>query len=101
MKAIDVGELLNRLNQLYQKQGLTTDWTGNDWDDSASCLYGDVVDIVSDLPVFECPAKQGRWIKGCCSECGAPVATNNAEIWLSEWDNEYCYQCGARMAGYD
>ena len=50
------------------------------------------------MPYVE-PVKRGRWIRGCCSECGTPVATNNAKIWLSEWDNEYCYNCGAQMDG--
>ena len=99
MKAIDVGELLKSLYRLFDKKELSHECIGDDWNDGASCFFDDVIDIVSELPVFECPTKQGRWIKGCCSECGAPVATNNAEIWLSEWDNEYCYACGAKMVG--
>ena len=99
MRVINVDELLKRLYRLYEARGLTSECTGDDWNDGASCFFDDVIDIVSDLPLFECPTKQGRWIKGCCSECGTPLATNNTEIWLSEWDNEYCYNCGAKMRG--
>jgi hypothetical protein len=105
MRVIDVEELLKRLNQLYEEQGLTPEWTGDDWDDGAGSIFIDIVEIINEQPIE--PVKRGKWeihllengghIFGkslLCSECGF--------FWREELyrkNFKYCPNCGAKMDG--
>lgn len=104
MRLIDVDELLKKLNQLYEEQGLTPEWTGDDWDDGAGSIFNDIVEIIKEQPAFD-PVKRGKWeihllengghIYGkslLCSECGFFLREA-----LYHKNFKCCPNCGAKM----
>ncbi len=55
----------------------------------------EITRIIKEAPTIE--QKQGEWIVGKCSICNSPIPTDYALDYLSENDNIYCYNCGAKM----
>lgn len=105
MRAIDVGELLKRLNQLYEEQGLTTVFTGDDWTDGASSLFGDIVEIINEQSTIE-PVNRGRWVEDiCCNDIVMCNACGNEAYFDLDVGTyilfDYCPHCGAKMGGDD
>lgn len=103
MRLIDVDELLKKLNQLYEEQGLTPEPTGDDWDDGAGSIFDDIVEIINEQPTIE-PVKRSKWINTYgdtpydardknnwwhCSECKYPATTL--------FKSPHCPCCGAKM----
>ena len=39
----------------------------------------------------------GKWINGCCSNCGAYVPTDSRMDFIDENDCKFCYSCGCDM----
>lgn len=39
----------------------------------------------------------GKWIDGCCSNCGAYIPTDSLWDYISEKECNFCYYCGADM----
>ena len=101
MRLINVDELLKRLNQLYQEQGLTSECTGDDWIDGAGCLFEDIVEIINKQPTIE-PVKRGKWLEAKCFDDGFWVCSNckfHSQATIAYELYKYCPVCGVKMEG--